>query len=393
MKPPASGRAELFDNLVTGLCFRCTDKGAKSWSLLYRFNGDLRRDTIGKYPEISLSQARQKARDSLGLVADGKDPRSIVAAVEAAQAERKRVQRENNVAAVVEEFIKRKVSQLRSPETGRLLRQEIVPLWGNRPLADIRKRDVISLLDGVVDRGAPVAANRTLSAVKQLFLWAVDRDLIEASPAATVKKPTKEEPRGRNLTDEEIRALWAVCDLIGWPFGRIIQLLMLTGQRRGEIGDLAWKEIDRDNRVILIPASRYKTGIDHALPLSDWAVSIIDALPKVGDSPFVFTVTGRKPVIGHDYAKRRIDLLMPAGTPHWTVHDVRRTVRTKLSRLTDPDTAERVLGHVLPGERKTYDCHDYLPEKRAALDRWAAALDRIISPPAQGAKVVRMRRK
>jgi integrase len=322
----------------------------------------------------------------------GKDPRAIVAAAEAAETARKRAAQENNVAAVVEEFIKRKVSQLRSPEPGRLLRQEILPLWGDQPLADVRKRDIITLLDGIVDRGAPVAANRTLSAIKQLFAWAVDRDLLEASPAATVKKPTKEEPRGRNLTDEEIRGLWKVCDMIGWPFGQIVQLLMLTGARRGEIGDLEWKEIDRDNRVILIPASRYKTRIDHAVPLSDWAMAIIDAPPKVGGSEFVFTVTGRKPVVGHDKAKERIDLLMPAGTPHWTVHDVRRTVRTRLSRLTGPDTAERILGHVLAGDRKTYDCHNYLPEKRQALERWAAELARIMNPPAKGEKIVKLRK-
>src|SRR4029453_16042396 len=200
MKPPASGRAELFDNLVTGLCFRCTDKGARSWSLLYRLNGELRRDTLGPYPAISLRDARQKARERLELVADGKDPRALAAAAETAEAARRRSLQENNVAAVVEEFIRREASQRRWPDLARLLRQEIGAVWGDQPMAEIRKRDVIRLIDAIVDRGAPVQANRVLTIVKMLFQWAADRDLIEASPAATVRMPTKEARRTRVLS-------------------------------------------------------------------------------------------------------------------------------------------------------------------------------------------------
>src|SRR5262245_44164408 len=169
LKPPSSGRTELFDSIVTGLCIRCTDKGAKSWSLLYRVNGELRRDTLGPYPTVSLRDARQKARERLELVADGQDPRAIDAAVEAAALARRRSLQENNVAAVVEQYIKREASQRRWPNLERLLRGEISAVWGDRPIADIRKRDVISLVDAIVDRGAPVQANRVLTIIKMLF--------------------------------------------------------------------------------------------------------------------------------------------------------------------------------------------------------------------------------
>jgi integrase len=397
-KPSDGRRLELFDDLVTGLCFRCTERGAKSWSLVYRFAGELRRDTLGPYgdkpPDLSLRDARQKARQRLELVSDGKDPRAVDAAAEAAEAERRRSLQENSVEAVVEEFIKREAGQLRWPDLERILRREIIPAWGTRPIAEIRKRDVIRLIDKVVDRGAPVAANRTLTIVKRLFRWAEGRDLIETSPAATIDKPTRERKRERILADAEILALWKAAETIGWPFGRIFQLLLLTGQRCGEIGGLRWLELDMAQKLIEIPGSRYKTRRPHVIPLPSSALAIIEELPKIGESDYAFTVTGKAPVVGHDKAKLRIDALMPAGTPHWTIHDIRRTVRTKLSEIgINHDIAERVLGHALPGERETYDRYSYLAEKRAALERWAAALDRIINPPAKGEKVVRLTRK
>jgi integrase len=237
-------------------------------------------------------------------------------------------------------------------------------------------------------------ANRTLTIVKRLFRWAEARDVIEVSPAATVEKPSKETKRSRVLTDDEIRHLWKASETIGWPFGRIFQLLLLTGQRCGEIGGLRWAEIDIEERIAVIPADRYKTKVDHAIPLADAALAIIEDLPKIGESPFVFTVTGKAPVVGYDKAKLRIDALMPAGTPHWTLHDSRRTVRTKLSEIgVNADIAERVLGHLPGAIRQTYDRHAYLDEKRQALTRWAAALDRIINPPRRPAAGMRRPRR
>ncbi|MGH6931420.1 MAG: tyrosine-type recombinase/integrase, partial [Dongiaceae bacterium] len=301
IRPPATGRKETFDNIVTGLCFRVTDNGSRSWSVLYRFDGQLRRGTLGSYPKISLANARQAARDIHELVGQGKDPRAVAADARVADAARQA----DTVAAVAEDFIAKHASQRRWGEIERILRRDVVPHWGARPISEITRRDVIELIDLIAER-APVQANRTLTVLSIFFGWALDRDAIAADPTARVRKPTQEAPRERVLSDAELGAFWRGCDKIGWPFGPLFKLLALTAQRKSEIGDLRWREINATDKRIELAGSRYKTGKPHFVPLSAAALAIIENLPKVGESEFVFTTNGTNPVSGFSRAKATV---------------------------------------------------------------------------------------
>lgn len=400
MRAPAAGRLEVFDTVRTGLCFRVTANKARSWSHVYRFNGELRRDTIGGYPKFGLAEARALARDAQEAVGRGDDPRTLKAAVEATEAQ----MAADTVTAIGERFIAKHAAQRRWGELERVMRRDVMPAWGSRPVADIGRRDVIDLVDGIVGRGSPIQANRTLVVLKIFFGWCVDRDIIAADPTARVKKPTKEAPRERILTAPEIAAFWHACDAIGEPFGPLFKLLLLTAQRKSEIAHLEWPEIDADSKRIEIAGAKYKTGRPHAVPLSEAAAAILAKQSKIDGCSYVFSTTGKTPVSGFSKAKGEMDAAMLAhlrkGAPEtdkvmlpgWRIHDLRRTARSGLSQLgIRPDIGERVLGHVIGGVAGVYDRHTYEPEMRHALDRWAAHLQDIANPPTKG-KVLRMRR-
>jgi integrase len=311
MRAPADGRREIFDEIVTGLCFRITKNGARSWSVLYRHEGKLCRQTLGPYPRIPLAKARQMAKEALELVGRGTDPRAARAAAQAEQAQ----QEADTVAVIVEQFIERYASQRRWEEPARVLRRDVVPEWGARPIRGITRRDVIELLDTIAER-APVGANRVLTVLSVFFGWALDRDIIEADPTARVRKPTAETARERVLSDVELRAFWSGCDRLGWPFGPIFKLLALTAARKSEIGELLRPEIDKVKWLIEIPGVRYKTGISHIIPMSDEAAAIFEEIPVVEPQqladgalapPYVFTTTGKTPVSGFSKAKIELD--------------------------------------------------------------------------------------
>src|SRR5581483_6675943 len=230
MKPPATGRREIFDTVKTGLCFRITTTGAKSWSVMYRHEGHFRRQTLGPYPKIGLAKARQMAGQVLETSGQGTDPRSAKAQEKATAAARAA----DTVEVIAEQFIGKYASQRRWGEFERILRRDVMPEWGEKPITTITRRDVIELLDTIAER-APVQANRTLVVLKVFFGWALDRDVITADPTARVKKPTKEKSRDRVLSDAELRAFWLGCERLGWPFGEIWKLLALTAARKSVI--------------------------------------------------------------------------------------------------------------------------------------------------------------
>jgi integrase len=357
---------------------------------MYRVDGKQRRDTLGPYPKVSVAQARSLAGDALELLGQGKDPRVVSADSEA---ERKRI-KADTVAAIGEEFISKYASKLRWSEVSRIMRRDVIPQWEARPIAEITRRDVINLVDAVAER-APIQANRVLTVLSIFFGWALDRDVVQADPTNRVRKPTKEKARERVLNDVELAAFWKSCDALDWPFGPLLKLLALTGQRKSEIGELRWSEVNIESKRIDLSATRYKSGKPHAIPLSAKALEIINGLNKVGEEPnFVFTTTGETPVSGFSRAKTNLDALMleelkrnaasnerdKAKLEPWVIHDLRRTVRTNLSRLgVSAEISERVLGHAVPGLRGVYDRHDFLPEMRQALERWSKYLIALIS--------------
>lgn len=386
MRPPANGRREIHDTVRAGLSLRVTDKGAKSWSVLYRVDGKLARLTLGTYPAVGVAKARKLACAALELRDEGKDPRKERAASEAAEAQRAA----DTVDAVAEQFIEKHAAKKRwGHEMKRILQRDVVPKWKGRPLAGITRRDARALLDEIEER-APTQRNRTLEVLRVFAKWAAERDIIGADFTVGIKK-NAEAARERSLNDDEVRALWIAAGELGWPFGDILKLLLLTGARKSEIAEAHWSEIDVAAKVMEIPAARTKQGRAHVVPLSPAALAIIAHLPRVGANPgLIFTTNARTAVSGFSKAKTQADALMlaelqkhdsGATLAHWVIHDLRRTVRSNLSKLgVSSDIAERILGHAIPGVRGIYDRHSYLDERRVALDRWAAHLAGIVSP-------------
>jgi integrase len=396
-KPPASGRIEYFDASFPGLALRITEKGAKSWCAFYRYHGRLRRFTIGSYPAVKPAAARTAAQAALERVRNGVDP-----AVEK-RARRNRLAPElDTFGALVDNFLERhaKPNYRESTflEAKRDLEREALRAWRNRPLSSISRRDVIDLVDKIVARGAGVQANRTLARLRKVFNWAIEKDRLEASPIARMKKPTQERARNRALSDDELRWFWQACDKIGWPFGPLFKLLLLTAQRRDEVASLTWPELDIDNRLWTMPREKAKNDRAHLVQLSEAARAVLKDLrarrsPRRGGRGLIFSTTGDTVVSGFSRAKRRLDAAMLEakrgqlgkrngdGIPGWTLHDLRRTAATGMAKLKiPPHVVDKILNHVsgtITGVAAVYNQFEYIDERCQALEAWSCYVEAV----------------
>jgi integrase len=382
-------RIEIADAGAPGLYLVIQPSGLKSWALRYRAAGKSTKFSIGGYPAVSLRAAREAARVALGKVNAGKDPaaerREARAAAQKPKPEHDLV--EKVVETFVERYAKANLRESSYYETKRVLNREVVGLWRGKRLSEIRRADVHALLDGIVDRGSPIMANRTLAALRRMCGWAMERGLIDASPCDKVKAPAAERSRDRVLSDDELRTAWQACDAIGWPFGPLVKLLLLTGQRRDEVAEMRWSEIDMEARTWTLPRERVKNDQAHLVPLSEPAIAILHTLPEIKSKVgYVFTTTGETPVSGFARIKERIDAKMLAALrkdasepdkielPPWTLHDLRRTLATGMQKLgARLEVTEAVLNHVA-GSRAgivgIYQRHDWAKEKAEALEAW-----------------------
>jgi integrase len=374
---PARARREIPDKYLPGLYLILQPSGAKSWAVRYRHAGTPRKYTLGPYPAIDLKSARDLAGKALRAVAEGRDPGR-----EKAQRAMKADSIEHVVAQFIERHCKRSNRPRTAQETERLLRLHVLPRWRGRLVHDVTRRDVLDLLDRVVDSGKLIAANRTLSAVRKMFNWAVARDIIAASPCAGVKPPTAERSRERVLTDPELRNVWQAADKVGGPFGALVKLLVLTGQRRDEVAGMSWPEIDLGGRLWTLPAARVKNNRVHEIPLSAAALAVLQALPRIGER-FVLTSNGEAPSSGYSKGKRKLDALLPPDMAPWRLHDIRRTVASGMARLgANLPVIERLLNHSsgsFAGIVGVYQKHDFADEKRRALDAWGAFVTDLVS--------------
>ena len=421
LKAEPGKRLEWADTVVPQLRLRVSDKGAKHWSVIYRVSGagdggkkgPMRRMSLGDYPRVTIAKARDAARDALDIAERGKNP-AVERKTEAI------ARNERTFEAVAERFIDEyaKEEQKEWKSTKAYLDTYVVPHWRGRPVDEIKRSDVNALLVKVraqaIERarerakkaGKPrtderhelsglSAAREVRKRIRTLFNWAGEEDLVIFNPALvmpTKKKSAKKSlaytARRRALSMDELRRVWDAADEIGYRYGRVIQLLILTGQRRSEVANLNTDWLDMKERCVTVPAWHYKTDREHTYPLSAPAVAIIEALPSYKALPkkpdkthYLFpTDKGDRPISGFSKAKLQLDakiaeLGMKKGLPPlepWTVHDIRRSVKTEMSRLSIPHLhSEQVLGHVLPGIGGVYDVHDYMPEKRSALKIWA----------------------
>ena len=389
---PRPVRQEIPDSFLPGLYLIQQPSGAKGWAVRYRHQGVPRKLTLGSYPALGLKDARELGAKALRAVAEGRDPGR-----EKLEARSARV---DSVDLIVEEFLNRHVRRSNrartQEETERLFRLHILPRWRGRMVRDINRRDVIDMVDRVVDGGSPVAANRTLTVAKTFFNWCVARDILTASPAQGVKPPTAEKSRDRVLDDTELKLVWEAASQVGYPFGTMTRLLIVTGQRRDEVAKMRWDEVDFGRRLWTLPRERVKADRPHEVPLSTLALDILKAVPRLVGSPYVLTTNGAAPSSGFAKNKKKLDGLLPAKMPSWRLHDLRRTCASTLSRLSVPvHVTEAILNHrsgVISGVTAVYQRYDFASEKAAALQTWGEFLTALVEGKPVS-KIVRLRGK
>jgi integrase len=412
LAPPATGRIELFDAIVPGLALRVSPNGAKSFTVRGRVRGQASplRITIGDAMAMKLAEARQIASDTLRAMKAGSDPREIKrAAVEATKRELAKVERErrNTFEAVAEAFIAEHVSKLRAErQTASEIRRYLIAAWGPQPITSITDDDVGEVIREIGEAGKTAQARRVLAHAKRLFRWAAaparprdERLRINPTLALSATKDFDLHPAPRQvaLSSDHLRAIWTAADKLGERFAPFFRLLLLCGQRRSEVAEMTWGELDLDrDQVWNIGAGRMKAKRPHEVPLSPPMVRLLTELREHrGPGPFVFSTTfGHRPISGFSKVKMRLDRLiaeargadgLPVLAP-WTVHDVRRAVRTGLGAIPSVphDIRELVIAHVPPALVQTYDLHAYRDEKRQALALWGERLARIVEPPPVG---------
>jgi integrase len=376
---PKATRYERWEN--GGFGIRVSPSGGKAWVWMYRFNGRSRRMTFGTYPKLGLADARVKLAEARKQLECGIDPGCI--AVQHRMAERMAETIEEVADAYLDKWARpRKRS---ASEDERILRKDVIPAWGRRKAKDIVRRDVVMLLDAIVDRGSPIAANRTLACIRRMFNWALSRDIITASPCVAVKAPAKERRRDRVLSADEIGLLWCALNNPGLPISspirQALRLQLITAQRKGEVIGAQWSEFDLSERVWTIPAGKSKNGMPHRVPLSPLALAVLGEIEATSDKRRWLFPSPRAglpisaPAVDHAVRNNRDALSMGGATPH----DLRRTAASHMtsigiSRL----VVSKILNHAESGVTAVYDRHSYDVEKRVALTAWGTRLEEII---------------
>ena len=365
-----------WDASLPGFGVKVTPKGRKVFVVLYRTGGagsKLRKYTIGPYGRVTLHQARIAAQKVFAAKLEGRDP-----AAEKREANRRVVA--DRVDDLLEAFIVQRLSQNRSAgEISRLLRREMGKLWGSRSIHEISKRDVIDVVSAIEQRGAPAAANKALKSIKTFLNWCVGRAVLDRSPAEGVPLPTKEVSRDRVLEDDELGRIILAARQIGESYGGIVELLALTGQRREEVAQMRWEELDLAQRVWTIPKSRTKNAKAHIVHLSNQSLTVLKH-PNNG-GPYVFSVLGTKPFQEFSKAKGELDRL--SEVTEWRLHDLRRTCVSGMARLgITPHVADKILNHqsgTISGVARVYQRHEFLIDRQAALDLWGAHIGQLLA--------------
>jgi integrase len=371
----ASKDAVYWDGGLPGFGVKVTPRGRKVFVVLYRIGGAgsrLRKYTIGPYGRVTLQMARAEAQKVLAARLEGRDPATE-------KRESKRRMTADRVDDLIEVFIVQHVSKTRkAAEISRLLRREVVSRWGNRCVHAIGKRDIVELASEIAQRGTPMAANTLLKVIKTYLNWCVGRAVIDASPAEGIPLPGKEVARDRVLTNNELVSVIRAARQIGGAYGGIVVMLALTGQRREEVAQMVWNEIDFNSRTWTLPGSRTKNGKPHIVHLSEPCIKLIQRTSRLGS--YVFSNSGVRPFRNFTSAKRALDEL--SGVTDWRLHDLRRTCVSGMARLgVPPHVADKILNHqsgTISGVAAVYQRHDFLAERKLALERWGQYIENLV---------------
>jgi integrase len=400
-KPPNGGRLEIADLRQTGLVLRVTSNGARSFAFRFRHPHSRKtlRATIGTYPATSLEDARKRARAMAAQVEAGTNP------IEAKRTEREKAPA-RTFQALADRYLKEHAERHKRPrsaeEDRRNLAVHILPTWGKRDFRLIRRADVIELIESIVSTGKHTAANRVHSLISKLFSFAIDAELLDANPAARLKKRGAENVGRRVLDDGEIRAFWSgiVFKPVSRPVGLALRLALLTGARANETASACkteFQSLDKPTEAAwVIPGERAKNKRDHLLPLSPLALETVKIAIELtsDDDKFLFPTRLSRggPIDRHSLTTAMTRLgesLKGLPAKSWqqeppTPHDLRRTINTRLARMgIHKEIRDRVLNHITSlrdPESKHYNLYEFEKEKRDALSRWAAEIEAIIRP-------------
>ncbi len=374
IRPPARGQIEIRDGGCPGLILRVSQGGSKTWSVRYLKDGKRHRYDLGRYPEMGLADAHKAAKAQIGDVAKGENP----------AAQRAAAKTEPTFAEVADEYITRYAVNKRKrglqADQG-MLRNDLLPAWGDWKISQIQRRHIIALLDKILDRNAPMMANRVKTLIAKIFNWAENRATITYNPAVRLSNPAPKHSRERVLSEDEIRRLFEALATESPRRQAVVRIALLTAARRGEILGMRWAEIDGEWWTL--PKERTKNNREHRIFLVPSIMAALSELPRDGE--FVFHSHLSRKAISHHGTTTLVSkwfgpLLARAGIEAAVFHDLRRTAATHMNRIgIDSILVERLLNHVQQGVAAIYNRHGYDKEKRVALLRWERELDNIIN--------------
>ena len=378
---PRANSYEVFSSDRTGFAIRISPTGIKTWFTRYRnrATGKQIKVTIGQYPNIPLKDARILHSEYRKLIHQGKDPRQLI------QTSKSIERSAGTVEELVKEYIKRHSKKKKKSwqEDERSLHKDVIPNWGNQKVKDITRRQIISLLDSVVDRGSPISANNLHAKLSMLFKFAVRRGILDSSPFVEIDLPSKRITRDRVLNEDEITIFWNRLE-DAKTHTRIklaLRLLLITGQRRGEVALAKLDEFDFKTRIWTIPSDRSKNNLSHRVPLSNLALEILHELIKLNDGSdwLLPSNYGDGDPFSDSAITRAVrNNLKHFGLDRFTPHDLRRTAASQMTALGVPRlVVSKILNHVETGITAVYDRHSYDDEKWEALTRWAKKIENL----------------
>ena len=378
---PDSDDCIIFDPTMAGFGLRIRNRKHRTLIAQYKIGNQHRRINLGTVGKVDFEDARKQARKIFGQVADDKDP-----------AEKKPKPHAYSLGIAVTQYLEARRDALKGgtyTAQVRYLNEHWADLH-DMPLSGITRADVATILTTIAKDRGPVAANRARAVLSKFFWWAIGEGLCDANPVVGTNVRDENDPRERSLSDMEAAAAWLAAP--DSDYGWILKLILLTGCRRAEVGDLKWSEIDFEARTITLPRERTKNHQQHTLPLSEPAMEILNSIPHRDGREYLFGRIGPAGFTNWSMSKEDFDRIVNLKEP-WTLHDLRRTVRTGLGKLgVQPHIAEAVLNHLPPKLIRTYDRNTYAAEKRDALDKWAAHL-KVAVAQATGANVTALEKK